>query len=348
LILKGTESMKKFGWIAVLVMVGLGSTAGAQAPAHISPATAEAEQASQPQAPAAQAAPASLFPAMNPKNFTADSPTTAVVDEFLKTMWGYNDGLSWSVEAIQKTPAPGVVRVVVLLANKTQPGKLSRSVFFVTPDGKHAIADAVIDFGSMPYAERRKSLQEHADGPTEGAGGKQLLLVEFGDLLNGRSKDANDEVNTLVKDFPEVRVVFESLPPNDSPYAFHAAAEGACVRKAKGDAAFFTYAQAVFNTQQGLTAATLEAALSAAVTATGADPKSVMACADSQAAKDEIKASIALGAAAGVEQSGVVVVNGRVLPLASVPYDTLKQIVAYQAKLDGITVHVQPTLSTLK
>jgi protein-disulfide isomerase len=173
-------------------------------------------------------------------------------------------------------------------------------------------------------------------------------LVEFGDLLNGRSKDANDEVNTLVKDFPEVRVVFESLPPNDSPYAFHAAAEGACVRKAKGDAAFFTYAQAVFNTQQGLTAATLEAALSAAVTATGADPKSVMACADSQAAKDEIKASIALGAAAGVEQSGVVVVNGRVLPLASVPYDTLKQIVAYQAKLDGITVHVQPTLSTLK
>jgi hypothetical protein len=31
-----------------------------------------------------------------------------------------------------------------------------------------------------------------------------------------------------------------------------------------------------------------------------------------------------------------------------VPYETLKQIVAYQAQLDGINVQVQPTLSTLK
>jgi protein-disulfide isomerase len=225
---------------------------------------------------------------------------------------------------------------------------LSKSEFFITPDGKHAIADAVIDFGSTPYAERRKTLRERADGPAEGAAGKDILLVEFADLLNPRSKDANDALDNLVKDFPQARLVFENLPPSDSPYAFHAAAEGVCVRKAKGDAAFFTYAQAVFNAQQGLTAATLEPVLKNAVTAAGADPKGVLACSDSDSAKDEVKASIALGAEVGVDQSGVVVVNGRVLPLASVPYDTLKQIVAYQAKLDGIAVQVQPTLSTLK
>jgi len=74
----------------------------------------------------------------------------------------------------------------------------------------------------------------------------------------------------------------------------------------------------------------------------------VMACSDAQAAKDEVKASADLGERVGIEQSGVLVVNGRVLPLGSVPYETLKQIVAFQAKLDGITVHVQPTLSNLK
>jgi protein-disulfide isomerase len=346
--LKGIQRMKKFGWIAVVVMVGSGMMARAQAPAQVSPATAEAEQVGQPQAPTPNAAPVNPFPPVNPKNFTADSPTPAVVNDFLKTLWGYNDGLTWSVEAIQKTPAAGVVRVVVLIANKAQPGKLGRNVLFITPDGKHAIADAVIDFGSTPYAERRKVLQDQAKGPAVGAAGKDLLVVEFGDLLNARSKDANDAIENLVKDFPEARVVFENLPPNDSPYASHAAAEGVCVREAKGDAAFFTYAQAVFNTQQGLTAATLEPALSAAVTAAGADPKSVLACADSNAAKDDVKASVALGAAVGIDQSGVLVVNGRVLPISSMPYETLKKIVAYQAKLDGITVHVQPTLSTLK
>jgi len=339
--------MKKFGWIAVLVMVGAAATARAQAPAQVSPATAEAQQASQPQAPAANAVPADPFPPVNLKNFTADSPKTAEVNDFLKTMWGYNENLSWSVEAIQKTQAVGIVRVVVLLANKAQPGKLSRDVFFITPDGKHAIADALIDFGSTPYAERRAILQQSADGPAEGAAGKELLLVEFADLLNARSKDAQDAIQNLVKDFPEARLVFQNLP-SDTVYARHAAAEGLCVRKAKGDAAFFAYAQAVFNAQQGLTPATLEAALGNAVTAAGADPKSVMACSDAQAAKDEVKASADLGERVGIEQSGVLVVNGRVLPLGSVPYETLKQIVAFQAKLDGITVHVQPTLSNLK
>lgn len=347
-ILKGTESMKKMTLMVVMAMVGAGVLVRAQAPAKESPATADLQQAVQPQAPTPHAVPVNPFPAVNPKNFTVDSPTPAVVSDFLKTVWGYNDNLSWSVQAIQKTVAPGVVRVVVFVANKTQPGKVSRNEFFITPDGKHAIADAVIDFGSKPYADRRQMLQEQANGPAEGAASKGFLMVEFADLLNGQSKEVHDTVSKLEKEFPEARVVFENLPADGNPYALRAAAEGVCVRKAKGDAAFFTYAQAVFNKEQGLTAATLEPVLSDAVTAAGGDPKVAAVCADSQAAKDDVKASIALGAAAGVDQSAVLVVNGRVLPAASVPFETLKQVVAYQAQLDGIPVHVQPTLSTLK
>lgn len=340
--------MKKMTWMVVMAMVGAGVVVRAQAPPQMSPATVEAEKATAPQAPTPPAVPANPFPAVNPKNFTSDFPTAAVVSEFLKTVWGYNDNLSWSVQAIQKTVAPGVVRVVVFVANKTQPGKVSRNEFFITPDGKHAIADAVIDFGAKPYADRRQILQEQANGPAEGAAGKDFLLVEFADLLNAQSKDVHETVLKLEKDFPQARVVFENLPASGNPYALRAAAEGVCVRKAKGDAAFYTYAQAVFNKEQGLTAATLDSVLDAAVTAAGGDPKAAAVCADSQAAKDDVKASVALGAAAGVDQSAVVVVNGRVLPAASFPYETIKQVVAYQAQLDGIAVHVQPTLSTLK
>ena len=67
------------------------------------------------------------FPAVNPKNFTAASPTTAEVNAFLKQAWGYDENRIWSVAAILKTPAPGVARVVVFVADKTQPDKGTRT-----------------------------------------------------------------------------------------------------------------------------------------------------------------------------------------------------------------------------
>jgi protein-disulfide isomerase len=359
-LIQGEKLTVKKGWIvtemagakksvlmAALAMAGMGVSVLAQAPAVLSPATAEAQQAAEPQAPAPHAAPANPFPPVNLKNFTADSPTTAEVNAFLKETWGYDDNRTWSVAAIQKTAAPGVVGVVVLVADKSQPDKLGRYEFFVTPDGKHAIAGGVTDFGVHPFADRRALLQQ-ANGAAEGAASTDLLLVEFGDLLNEKSKATQDVVDNLVKDIPQVRVVFENLPAQGSAHAFHVAAEGVCVRKAKGDAAFFTYEQAIFDKQKSLTVATLDAALDAAASAAGADPKSVNACVVSPETKADVEASIALGKAAGVDLAPVLIVNGRILPPANVPYDTLKRMVAYQAQLDGIDVHVQPTLSTLK
>jgi hypothetical protein len=51
---------------------------------------------------------------------------------------------------------------------------------------------------------------------------------------------------------------------------------------------------------------------------------------------------------AGIESTPTLVVNGRPLPLEGIPYDTLKNIIMFQAQLDGIHVDPpQPVLSTL-
>jgi protein-disulfide isomerase len=346
---KEARSMKTMAMM--MAMVGVGATGWAQTPAApvVPRATAEAAQVAEPQAPAPHpATPVDPFPPVNLKNFTADSPTTAEVNGFLKAVWGYDENRVWSVAAIQKTQAPGVARVVVFAADKTHPDKVSRNEFFITPDGKHAIAGGVVDFGEKPFEQRRDLLQQEANGPAEGAAGKELLLVEFSDLLNGRSKEAQDVVDNLVKDIPQARVVVESFPADGSLYALRAAADGVCVRKAKGDAAFFAYTQAVYSKQKGLTPTTLQPALDAAVEAAGADAKSVAACAVSPATKADVEASIALATKAGVDGAPALVVNGRVLPPTDVPYDMLKRIVAYQAQMDGIHVTIQPTLSNMK
>jgi len=343
----GRTVIAKFG-VLVLVLSGMAAMARAQTSPPSSPATAEAEKAVEPQAPAPQAAAVNPFPKPELKNFTADSPTTEVVNEFLMAMWGSAENRIYSVQAIQKTAAPGVVRIVVYVADKTQPKNITPYVFFVTPDGKHAIADTLIDFGAKPFAERRKLLQDRADGPAEGAAGKSLLIVEFGDLLNGKSKEAHEKAANMAKEFPQARWVYESLPAEGHPYSFRAAAESLCVRKAKGDAAFFTFAQVVFDKHDELTAATIDAAFAAAATAAGADPKAVAACADTEAIKDEVKASVALAADAGIDGAPALVVNGHVLPLGTTTYETLKGMLVFQARQDGIAVTAQPTLSTLK
>ena len=92
------------------------------------------------------------------------------VNAFLKTLWGYDPNRIWRVEAIQKTTAPNVSKVVVFVSDKTPNAKVQPTAFFVTPDGKHAVAgDSVIPFGATPFADLRKVLQARADGASRGA-----------------------------------------------------------------------------------------------------------------------------------------------------------------------------------
>jgi protein-disulfide isomerase len=277
------------------------------------------------------------FPAVNPKYFTASSPTVDTVNSFLKTLWGYDSNRIWRVEAIQTTSAPNVSKVVVFVSDRAANSKVQPVPFFVMPDGKHAVAgDAVVPFGATPFADMRKALQEHADGASRGATGKDFLLVEFADLQCPHCKEAQTTMDQLSKDFPNARVVFQSFPlPEVHPFAFKAAAYGYCVQKQKNDA-FFPYAAAVYDTQEALTPETGDATLKSAVTKAGLDPATVDACASTQAIKDQVNASVKLGEAVGVDQTPTLSVNGHMLPLTQIPYETLKKIVAYQATLDGV------------
>src|SRR5271170_2080860 len=285
-----------------------------------------------------QASKADPFPPANPKFFTASSPTVDTVNAFLKTLWGYDSNRIWRVEAIQATPAPNISKVVVYVSDKAPGSKVQPTAFFVTPDGKHAVAgDSIVPFGATPFADLRKILQARADGASRGATSKDLMLVEFADLQCPHCKEAQGTMDNIVKDFPNARVVFQSFPIVDlHPYAFKAAAYGYCVQKQKNDA-FFVYAAAVFDTQDALTPETGDATLKAAVTKAGLDPAAVDACAATPAIKAQVDASIALAQEIGVEQTPMLAVDGHLLPLTGVPYETLKQIVTFQAAQDGVS-----------
>ena len=294
--------------------------------------------ASAPSSPAPAAAP--TFPKPDPANFTAASPSKEVVNAFVQTSWGFDDSRVWEVWAIKNTPAEGVSKVTILVGDKSGKQKSAVVEFYVLPDGKHIMVQGeILPFGEHPYAEYRALAQKRADGPYRGSAMKDMEIIEFADFQCPHCKDAQANMDKLAVDFPKARIVFQTFPLESiHPQAARSAAYGVCVAKLGGSDAFFTFASAVFDGQEGLATedgATLT--LNSAVTKAGLDPAKIAECATTPATVAAVEAMVKLAADLNVNQTPTLLVNGRQVS-ATAPYDTIKQIILYQAKLDGVAV----------
>jgi protein-disulfide isomerase len=297
--------------------------------------SAQVPSAPAPAAPAPSAAP--VFPKPDPANFTAATPTKETVNAFLQASWGFEESRVWQVQAILKTPVDGVSKVIIFIGDKTGKLKPSALQFFVLPDGKHIIAgDDIIPFGEHPYAEFRAMAQARADGPYRGSAIKNLEIVEFADFQCPHCKAAQANMDKLAVDFPKARFVFQNYPLPQHPAAAGAAAYGLCVAKQGGSGSFYTFASAVFDGQEGLETpdgATLT--LNSAVSKAGLDPAKIAACAATPAIIAAVDASRKLAQDLNITQTPSLLVNGRQVP-ANAPYDDIKKIILFQAKLDGV------------
>jgi protein-disulfide isomerase len=304
----------------------------------VSAAPAQEPAASAPSAPAPAAAP--VFPKPDPANFTAATPSKETVGAFLQTNWGFDDSRIWQVQAILKTQVEGVSRVLVMVADKAGKQKAGQLEFFVLPGGKYIMVvgdDNLVPFGEHPYADARAALQQRADGPYRGSAMKDFEIVEFADFQCPHCKDAQANMDKLAVDFPKARIIFQIFPLESiHPQSRISAAYGICVAKQGGSDAFFTFAAAVFDGQDGLATpdgATLT--LNSAVTKAALDPAKIAACASTPATLAAVAASKKLAEDLNINQTPMLAVNGRMIP-ATIPYDTIKQIIQYQAKLDGV------------
>ena len=299
-------------------------------------------QANPPDAPAAQsgasaplpAAPAALqpMPTPDPANFTAASPTKETVAAFLRASWGYDENRIAQVQAIQPTQVQGISRVTVLVEEKgTQQAQPSVLAFLTLPDGKHLIAnDEVLPFGARPFDNYREILQRDAKGPSRGPANAALQLVEFSDFQCPHCKEAQPTVNQLLKDYPQAHFVSQLFPLRSIHSEAEKAAEnGVCVAKIGGNDAFFKYTDAVYANQAQLTPDASAQAIASAVKTAGVDEAKVAACVAEPSTKAAVDASLKVGDEVGVNQTPMLSVNGRLLPLGGFPYDQLKKIIDY-------------------
>ena len=314
--------------LAVTSMVAISAFAQANPP------DAPAAQSGTPAQSAPPAAPAPLqpMPPPDPANFTAAAPTKETVEAFLRASWGYDENRIFQVQAIQTTQVQGLSRVTVLVEEKgsqqTQPSALA---FLTLPDGKHLVTnDEVLPFGAHPFENYRTILQQGAKGPSRGPANAPLQLVEFSDFQCPHCKEAQPTVERLLKEYPQAHFVAQPFPLRHVHSEAEKAAEtGVCVAKIGGDDAFFKYTDAIYANQDKLTPEGSVEALAFAAKTAGVDDAKVKACVADPSTKAAVDASLQLGEQVGVNQTPMLSVNGRLLPLGGFPYDQLKKIIDY-------------------
>jgi protein-disulfide isomerase len=256
---------------------------------------------------------------------TRKLPTKDDVEVAMKRTFGYDPGVSWVIYDIRPSAMPGVADVVIAI-NKQAPQHI-----YMSTETQNAIGGEMIPFGPDPFAPARAALKA-ADGPAQGSQTPAIVLVEFSDLQCPHCKAAQPIVEKLVTDFPQVRYIFQQfpLPASLHPWAMKAAEYADCVGKTS-PGSFWKYIDTIFDNQGSIATATADDKLKELATSVGLDAQKISTCSALPETEARVKKSMDLGQSLDVNSTPTLFVNGRrVLGLADIPYDQLKNLVQFE------------------
>jgi protein-disulfide isomerase len=270
-----------------------------------------------------------LSAALAQEKASANLPSEDTVNAFMQQTVGYDSSVTWKISAIKPSVAEGLSEVDVVMTN---PKGQSLTTFYVTPDGKHALAGEIMPFGAKPYASANEALLKGINGPARGPEKAPVTIVEFSDLQCPHCKDAQPIIEKLLAAEPNARFVFQNYPLPMHNWAAKAASYADCVGRTSNDA-FWKFVQGTFDQQTNITESNADEKLTAIADTAGVKGADVAACANKPDTRARIDKSVALGAAVGVTGTPTVYINGRHIGnVVGIPEDVLKSLVEFAAK----------------
>ena len=256
---------------------------------------------------------------------TAGLPSEEAVNGFLDQMFGYEKPeLSWKIQHIKPAPAQGLAEVEVRMQGARGPQDVK---FYVTQDGKHAIAGDLLPFGAHPFESTRKELQGAAFGPAEGPANAPVTIVDFSDLQCPHCKDAHPILEKLMSENKNVRLIFQSFPLPSHDWAGKAAGYADCIGRTSNDA-FWKFISSVYSSQNDITAGNADEKLTALADQAGVKGADMAACAVKPETTSRVEKSISLGKSVDVTATPTLFINGRPIP-GGPPYEVLQKLVAF-------------------
>jgi protein-disulfide isomerase len=184
-------------------------------------------------------------------------------------------------------------------------------------------------FGSHPFDAARAKLEKEANGPSRGPTNAPVTLVEFSDLQCPHCKEEQPNVDKLLTEDKNVRVIYQNFPLPAHDWAAKAAAYADCIGRTSNDG-FWKFIESVYGAQADLTAANSDEKLNGFADAAGAKSADVAACAAKPETVGRVEHSVLLGKSLGVTGTPTLYINGR--QVGGVPYEGLKSLVDFAAQ----------------
>jgi protein-disulfide isomerase len=253
-------------------------------------------------------------------------PSEETVNGFMHQTFGYEPQMTWKIVSIKPTGAEGLSQVELIITN-SQGSQSAR--FYVTADGKHAIAGEIMPFGLHPFAATAKELDKTVTGPSHGPADAPVTIVEFSDLQCPHCKESQPTLNKLLSEDKNVRVVFQNFPLPNHDWSAKAAAYADCVGRGSSDT-FFKFVDSVFENQTEITATNADEKLTGLADKAGAKGTDIAACAAKPETATRVEHSEALGKSLDVTATPTMFINGRKIG-GGLDYETLKKIVTFAA-----------------
>jgi protein-disulfide isomerase len=266
-------------------------------------ATAVAAQQSQhgaaADAPAARAATAGRA--------DAASPVARRVEAYLRDLYAL--GPKWTVKIgePQPTAIAGLRSVTVDISSESQANNLT---MYVSDDGRFLVQGELDDMQASPFAKILSEMDLSA-APARGPDEAKVVVVEYADLQCPSCRAYFLSARGIYPNYPQVRFVFRDFPLTQiHAWAMTASIGGRCIYHKK-PAAFWPYADYIYDHQPSIDAGNIWETVLHQGVAAGYDEESFKACMADPAMKAEVEKSVAEGDKLKIANTPTVFVNGR-------------------------------------
>jgi protein-disulfide isomerase len=249
----------------------------------------------QPQAPAATPASAGQLPIQK------------TVEAYLRNLYAFGADTAVKVALPKDIGVEGLeeVDIEVKIGENQQTGKV-----YVTRDGKYMFRGELSDLAKDPMAETRAQLQTK-DSPSLGPANASVTLVEFSDFECPVCRNLHDALRGLLRNYPQVRVVFKDYPIEQiHPWARTAALAGRCAYQ-QDPKAFWKMYDLIYDGQETISAENAWGKMTDFAGQSGLDPDAFKACMASPEAGAAVNASRDNGIQLEVNSTPTIFVNGR-------------------------------------
>ena len=235
------------------------------------------------------------------------TPLQKSIEGYLRNLYAFGPDVQLTVSPPKESAIAGLLETSVSV--KTGEGA-EDAKFYVSKDGKYLIRGEVSDLGKDPLAQNR-ALIDMKDAPSLGDPKATITLVEFSDFECPVCRSLHDVMRGLLRNYPQVRLVFKDYPIEVlHPWARTAALAGRCAYQ-QDPAAFWKMYDSIYDNQEIISASNAWMKMTEYAGQVGLNADSFRACMASPEAGAAVDASRANGQKLDVNSTPTVFVNGR-------------------------------------